>query len=161
MLVDVEELDFVMPEGVVIVLDLLVVAEPLVMVLDLVMPAGLVIVLDFVVTLLAGTCAVRVVIFEELVLIVEVLVGGVGAGVWARAAELPSRLSETRKPMMRFINQEVKGEKWVCYAARRRRSAMYPFFQPFSPGHWGAQQVKPLAQYCLQPASIHLYRSTL
>ena len=54
MLVDVEELDLVMPEGVVIVLDLLVVAEPLVMVLDLVMPAGLVIVLDFVVTLVAG-----------------------------------------------------------------------------------------------------------
>ena len=40
-LVDVEELDLVMPEGVVIVL-------------DLVMPAGLLIVLDFVVTLVAG-----------------------------------------------------------------------------------------------------------
>ena len=53
-LIDVEELDLVMPEGVVIVLDLLVVAEPLVIVLDLVMPAGLVIVLDFVVTLVAG-----------------------------------------------------------------------------------------------------------
>ena len=53
-LVDVEELDLVMPEGVVTVLELLVVAEPLVIVLDLVMPAGLLIVLDFVVTLVAG-----------------------------------------------------------------------------------------------------------
>ena len=107
-LVDVEELDLVMPEGVVIVLDLLVVAEPLVIVLDLVMPAGLLIVLDFVVTLVAGVWAVRVVIFDELVLIVVVLADGVGTGVWAKAAEPLNKTSETRKPRMRFIKDKVR-----------------------------------------------------
>ena len=100
----------VMPEGVVILLDLLMVAVPLVVVLDLVMPAGLVMVLDFTVVFVAGTWAVRVVIFDELVLILVVAAAGIAAGVWAWATALPSRLSETRKPTMRFIYREIKGE---------------------------------------------------
>ena len=49
----------------------------------------------------------RVVIFDELVLIV-VLAGGVEAGVWAEAAEPLNRPSETRKPRMRFIKDEMR-----------------------------------------------------
>ena len=78
-LVLVEVDDLVMPEGVVMVLDLLMVAEPFVMVDDLVMPAGLFIVLDFVVTLVPGwVILLVVVIFEELLLIV---VAGAVVGV--------------------------------------------------------------------------------
>ena len=78
LLVEVD--DLVMPEGVVIVLDLLVAVAPLVMVLDLVMPAGLLIVDDFTVVLVAGACMVLVVvIFDELVLIWV----PAGVAVWA------------------------------------------------------------------------------
>ena len=49
----------------------------------------------------------RVVIFDELVLIV-VLAGGVEAGVWAKAAEPLNRPSETRKPRMRFIKDKMR-----------------------------------------------------
>ena len=118
----------VVPEGVVIVLDLVIVPELLVlaggvaMVLvlvivpallvlvdDLVMPAGLVIVVDFVVVDAAGVCVLLAVILDELLLnLGAAAAGGVAAGVaagavWARAADPPSRLSETRKPRMRFI----------------------------------------------------------
>ena len=101
----------VMPEGVVMVLDLLVVALPFVVVDDLVMPAGLPIVLDFVVV--AGVWDVRVVIFDELLLILVVAgVVGVAAGTCAKATEPPSRLKETRKLRMRFIKKsEMKGER--------------------------------------------------
>jgi hypothetical protein len=51
-LLDVE--DFVMPEGVVIVLDLVIEPGLLVMVLDLDMPAGFSTALDFVVTRVPG-----------------------------------------------------------------------------------------------------------
>lgn len=99
----VEVAVLLMPEGVVIVLDLVMVPPPLVMVEDLVMPAGLLIVLDLVV----------------LVFVVEVLrcmapLGGVAVGgvvaagvVWAEAAEPPSKASETRKPRMRFIRSGI------------------------------------------------------
>ena len=103
-LLDVEEVDdLVMPEGVVIVLDLLIVPELLLMVDDFDIPAGLVIVLDFVVTFVPGWVVLVVVVFEALLLIVPVA-AGVAAGVWALATEAPSRLRERRKPKMRFIN---------------------------------------------------------
>ena len=89
----------VLPEGVVIVLDLVMVPEPLVVVLDLLMPAGLVMVLDLVVTLVPGVWVERVVVFDEVLLMVLVA----GVAVWACTTELPSRLRETRKPRMRFI----------------------------------------------------------
>jgi hypothetical protein len=102
-LLDVEEVDdFVMPEGVVIVLDLLIVPVPLVMVEDFDMPAGLVIVLDLVVTFVPGWVVLVVIVFDELLLIVPVA-GCVAAGVWAWATEAPSMLRERRKPKMHFI----------------------------------------------------------
>ena len=65
--------DLVMPEGVVMVLDLLVLASDLVMVDDLCMPAGLVMVFDLVVVEVVGACDVVVVdIFDELLLMVVV-----------------------------------------------------------------------------------------
>ena len=88
----------VAPEGVVMVLDLVIVPPPLVMVEDLLIPAGLERVLDIV-----------VLVFEADVLLRMapggVAVGGVVAAgvVWAVAAVPPSRASETRKPRMRFI----------------------------------------------------------
>ena len=110
-LVLVEVDDLVMPEGVAVVLDLLMVAEPFVMVDDLVMPAGLLIVLDFVVTFALGWVVLLVVvIFDELLLIGAVagVAAGAVAGVWARAAVEPSRLSETRNPKMRFIKKGLE-----------------------------------------------------
>jgi hypothetical protein len=109
-LVEVDEAAvLVMPEGVVMVPDLLIVPALLVVLLDLLMPAGLVIVLDFVVTRVAGVWAVVVilVVFDELLLIVPVA-AGVGVAVWAWAAAPPSRLSETRKPRMRFMIKKGK-----------------------------------------------------
>jgi hypothetical protein len=53
-LLDVEVDDLVMPEGVVMVLDLLIVPALLVVVLDFDMPAGFCIVLDLVVTFVPG-----------------------------------------------------------------------------------------------------------
>ena len=115
----------VMPEGVVIVLDLLMVAPLFVVVADLLMPAGLVMVLDLVVVLVAGVCAVVLVdTFEELVLILVVEVAGmVAAGVWARAAVPPSRLKESRKPRMRFMRRNGnKNEKMdVIRGSKPRR----------------------------------------
>ena len=106
-LVEVAEAEvLVVPAGVVIVLDLVVVPALLVVVPDLLMPAGLVIVLDLVVVRVAGVWAVVVilVVFDELLLIVPVA----GMGVWAWAAAPPSKLSDKRKPMMRFmIKSEV------------------------------------------------------
>ena len=105
--VEVDEAeDFVMPEGVVMVLDLVIVPALFVVLLDLLMPAGLVIVLDLVVVRVAGVWAVVVilVVFDELVLIVPVA----GVAVWAWAAA-PSRLSETRKPRMRFMLKRMSG----------------------------------------------------
>jgi hypothetical protein len=107
-LLEVEEVeDLVMPEGVVMVLDLLIVPVPLVIVDDFDIPAGLVIVLDFVVTFVPGW-VVLVVIFDELLLIVPAA-GGVATGVWAETTEPPSRLKETRKPRMRFIKLRIEG----------------------------------------------------
>ena len=102
MLVEVDEVEvLVMPEGVVMVLDLFIVPALLLVVLDLLMPAGLVIVLDLVVVRVAGVWAVVVilVVFDELLLIVPVA----GMGVWAWTAAPPSRLRETRKPIIRFM----------------------------------------------------------
>ena len=60
------------------------------------------------VTFVAGVWLVRVVIFDELVLILVVAAAGtVAAGVWAEAAKPPSRLKETRKLRMRFMKNEV------------------------------------------------------
>ena len=95
-LVEVE--DLVMPEGVVIVPELLLIVD------DLLMPAGFVMVLDFVVVRVAGACEALVVIFDELLLIrVFVEAEGIAAGAWARAAVPPSRLRERRKPKIRFM----------------------------------------------------------
>ena len=44
-----------------------------------------------------------------------VVVAGMVAGVWAWAREPPSRLKETRKPKMRFIKKNVKGESQASY----------------------------------------------
>ena len=137
-LVDVDVLDLVMPDGVVIVLDLLVVAAPLVIVLDLVMPDGVVIVLDLVVvaaglaaapaaapglvvTFMAGAWVVRVaVIFDTLALVLEVLAGGVAADVWARATEPLKKLSETRKLRMRFIKMILRVNTVRLRSPKRR-----------------------------------------
>ena len=132
--VEVDVLDLVMPDGVVIVLDLLVVAALLVIVLDLVMPDGVVIVLDLVVvaaapaaapglvvTFMAGAWVVRVaVIFDTLALVLEVLAGGVAAGVWARATEPPKKLSETRKLRMRFIKMILRVNTVHLRSPKRR-----------------------------------------
>jgi hypothetical protein len=82
--------DLVMPEGVVMVLDLVVLAAALVVVADLVMPAGLVMVLDLVVVVVAGVCDVLVVIFDELLVVVA---AGV---VWAAADRLPATTNRAR-----------------------------------------------------------------
>ncbi len=111
-LAEVEDVDILdEPEGVVIVLDLAIVPEPLVIVLDFDIPAGLVIVLDLVVTFVAGACEVVIfVVFEELLLIVLMVplpaAGVAGAVVWAWVAP-PSRLRETRNPRMRFITKKM------------------------------------------------------
>lgn len=85
--------DLVMPEGVVIVLDLVALVADLVVVADLVMPAGLVMVVDLVaVDVVAGFCTVLVVvIFDELLLVVAV--AGV---VWAAADKLPTTTNRAR-----------------------------------------------------------------
>ncbi len=94
----------VMPEGVVMVLDLLMVAWFFDMVEDLLMPAGLVEVLVRVVVVVAGVCDVLVVvIFDELVLIV--LVVGV---VWAWAERLPATSSAAKKLKRRFMRGGLK-----------------------------------------------------
>jgi hypothetical protein len=77
--------DLLMPEGVVIVLDLLMVAWLLVEVVDLLMPAGLVMVVVLVVVLAAGACDVLVVVIFDVLLIVV----AVGV-VWAWAATVPA-----------------------------------------------------------------------
>ena len=111
-LVEVE--DLVMPEGVVIVLDLLIVPELLLIVDDLLMPAGFVIVLDFVVVRVAGACEALVVIFDELLLIqVFVEAGGMAAGVWVRAKVPPNRLRKRRKPKMRSMTRNKRRQKHV------------------------------------------------
>ena len=105
-LVEVEDDILVFPDGVLMVLDLTVVPALLVIVLDLLMPAGLVIVLDLTVVRVAGIWAVVIlVVFDELLLIVPVA----GTGVWAWAAAPPSKLRETRKPIIRFMMKKVKG----------------------------------------------------
>ena len=81
--------DLVMPEGVVMVLDLVVLAADLVVAADLLMPAGLVVVVDLVVVV-AGVCDVLVVIFDELLIVVA-------AGVaWAAADRLPATTNRAR-----------------------------------------------------------------
>lgn len=96
----------VVPEGMVMVLDWLMVAWFFVEVDDLLRPAGLLIVLDFVVTFVPGVWVLVVVVFDELLLIEVAGAGaGVAAGAWARAAELPSKLREMRKPNRRFIRK--------------------------------------------------------
>jgi hypothetical protein len=47
---------------------------------------------------------VRVVVLVELALVVVAVVGGIaGVAVWAKAAEPPIKLSETRKLNIRFM----------------------------------------------------------
>jgi hypothetical protein len=88
----------VMPEGVVMVLDLLIVAWFFDIVEDLLRPAGLVEVVVRVVVV-AGTCEVLVVvIFDELLLIV--LAAG---AVWAWAARPPVTNNAARNPKKRFM----------------------------------------------------------
>ena len=92
-----------MPEGVVMVLDLLMVAEFFDMVEVLLMPAGLVEVVLRVVVVLGTWVVLVVVIFDELLLIVA----GV---VWAWAARPPVTSKAARNPKKRFMVWE---EKWV------------------------------------------------
>jgi hypothetical protein len=100
-LLEVEEVDdLLMPEGVVMVLDLLIVPELLLIVDDFDIPAGLVIVLDFVVTFVPGCIDFVVVVFVLLFMVAA-------AGVCAWATEAPSMLRERRKPKMRFIKLEI------------------------------------------------------
>lgn len=89
-----------MPEGVVMVLDLLMVAWLFDMVADLLMPAGLV---DVVVrVVVVGACVVLiVVIFDELLLIVA-------GAVWAWAARPPVTSKAARNPKKRFMVWEEK-----------------------------------------------------
>jgi hypothetical protein len=91
--------DLLMPEGVVMVLDLLMLAWLLVVPDDLLMPAGLVMVVVLVVVRATGACdTLVVVVFEELLLIV------VAAGVvWALAAKLLATIRAARKPERRFM----------------------------------------------------------
>ena len=90
----------VMPEGVVMVLDLLTVAWFFDMVEDLLRPAGLVEVVVRVVV--AGACIVLVVvIFDELLLIVA-------GAVWAWAARPPVTSKAARNPKKRFMVWEEK-----------------------------------------------------
>ncbi|GAA4508936.1 hypothetical protein GCM10023172_41860 [Hymenobacter ginsengisoli] len=88
----------VMPEGVVIELDLLMVAPLFDIVEDLLMPAGLVEV-EVCVVVVAGTCDILVVvIFDELLLIVPV-----AGAVWAWAARPPVTSKAARNPKKRFM----------------------------------------------------------
>jgi len=95
----------VMPEGVVMVLDLLMVAELFDIVVFLLMPAGLVEAVVRVVVVVAGVCDVLiVVIFDELL----PMVAGV---VWAWAARPPVTNRAARNPKKRFIKRKEKGVK--------------------------------------------------
>ena len=95
----------VMPEGVVMVLDLLIVAWFFDIVAVLLMPAGLVDDVERVVVVVAGVCDVRVVvIFDELALIEPV--AGV---VWAWVERLPTTSRAERKPKRRFITSGENG----------------------------------------------------
>jgi hypothetical protein len=103
----------VMPEGVVIVLDLLMVAWFFDVVEDLLMPAGLVEVVVRVVVVLGTWAVLVVVIFDELLLIV------VGA-VWAWAARPLVTSNAARNPKKRFMVWEEKmGEKASAVPGRK------------------------------------------
>ena len=108
--------DLLMPEGVVMVLDLLVLVWLLAVVDDFVMPAGLVMVVVLVVVR-AGACDTLVVIvFDELLLIV------VAAGVvWAWAAKLLATTRAAKKPERRFMceRREGMGEKYTSWLGRK------------------------------------------
>ena len=81
------------------VLDLLIVAWLFDVVADLLMPAGLVMVLDLVVVVVVGACDIFVVvIFDELLLIVPV-----AGAVWAWAERPPATSRAVRKPKKRFM----------------------------------------------------------
>jgi hypothetical protein len=96
--------DLVMPEGVVMVLVLLMPAADLVEVADLLIPAGLVLTVVLVVVV-AGFCdIVVVVIFDELLLIVVA-----AGGVWAAADRLPAATSRARVCERRFICERENG----------------------------------------------------
>jgi len=98
--------DLLMPEGVVMVLDLLMLAWLLVVVDDLLMPAGLVMVVVRVVVLAAGACVVLVVIVFDVLLVV------VAAGVvWAWAAKLPATSSVAKREVRRCMGCEKRVEE--------------------------------------------------
>ncbi|GAB3725525.1 hypothetical protein GCM10027594_07020 [Hymenobacter agri] len=137
--------------------------ELLVMVLDFDMPAGLVIVDDLVVTFVAGACEVVIlVVFDELALIVLVVPVLAGAVVWARAAEPPSRLRETRRPRMRFITGNVKGVRngpSTALRALRLGSNVPIFLYSFTAVQRLAKRdsaaaFKPVRPGAIQPASF-------
>lgn len=72
-----------------------------------------------------------VVIFDELVRIDEVCCVVVavpvlaGAVVWARAAEVPSRLSETRKPRRRFIKTGFWKVIWLPQPGKQAQGKVF------------------------------------
>jgi hypothetical protein len=95
--------DLLMPEGVVMVLDLLMLAWLLVVLDDLLMPAGLVMVVVRVVVL-AGACVVLVVIvFDVLLMVVAVGV------VWALTAKLPATSRAAKREVKRCMGCEKRG----------------------------------------------------
>ena len=94
----------VMPEGVVMVLDLLIVAWFFDIVDVLLKPAGLVEVVVRVVVV-AGACDILVVVIL-LVLLLMVLAAGV---VWAWATRPPVTSKAERRPKKRFIGMEKNG----------------------------------------------------
>jgi hypothetical protein len=103
----------VMPEGVVIVLDLLMVAELFDMVEDLLMPAGLVEVVVRVVVVLGTWVVWVVVIFDELALVVA----GV---VWAWAARPLVTNKAASNPNKRFmVCGKKSGEKASAVPGRK------------------------------------------
>ena len=106
-LVEVEDEDLDMPEGVVMVLDLLITAWFFVEVLDFDIPAGFCMVRDLVVTFVPGWVILLVVVFDELLIVAAGACEGTAAGVWASATEPPRKLNDTRKLRMRFIKQEI------------------------------------------------------
>jgi len=101
-----------MPEGVVMVLDLLMVAWLFDVVAILLTPIGWVEVLVFVVVVVAaGACIVLVVVIFD-----ELLVVPMAGAVWAWAERPPATSRVARKPKKRFmVKKEKVGKKPLPY----------------------------------------------
>ena len=88
----------------------------LVVVVDLVMPAGLVMVVDRVVVLAAGACAIFVVVILVELLLLVVVVGAVCA--WAERP--PATKRAAKKLRKRFMGlRGRKGERKLCLSRQK------------------------------------------